>query len=88
MKPTYKKKFLKDVNNLPESLKKTIQKIVFEQIPEANSLFDVKGIKKLKGYKHFYRIRHFEYRIGIFVQGDRVIFLRVLHRKDIYKYFP
>lgn len=64
MKPTYKKKFLKDVNNLPESSKKTIQKIVFEQIPKADSLLDVKGIKKLKGYEHFYRIRHSEYHKG------------------------
>ncbi len=88
MKPTYKKKFLKDVNNLPEQIRKAIQEIIFEQIPNVENISAIKGIKKLHGYKHFYRMRYSEYRIGLSVKNDRAVFFRVLHRKDIYKYFP
>ncbi|MCC5620529.1 type II toxin-antitoxin system RelE/ParE family toxin [Nostoc sp. CHAB 5715] len=29
-----------------------------------------------------------DYRIGFTVAGDTITFVRVLHRKDIYRYFP
>ncbi|MFP4128637.1 MAG: type II toxin-antitoxin system RelE family toxin [Desulfonatronovibrio sp.] len=45
-------------------------------------------MKKLSGFKNFYRIRYSDYRIGIALQEDKVVFIRVLHRKDIYKFFP
>jgi mRNA interferase RelE/StbE len=46
------------------------------------------GIKKLSGFPDAYRIRSGNYRIGMFLEGDKVIFARVAHRKDIYKIFP
>ncbi len=88
MKTTYKKRFLKDVNSLPAQVKESILHIAFKQIPDAENIQEIKGLKKLSGYKDFYRIRHSDYRIGIFVKQDRVVFVRVLHRNDIYKYFP
>ena len=88
MRTTYKKKFLKDLNSVPEPVKEKIQEIVFEKIPCTDNVQQINGIKKMKGYSDYYRIRFSEYRIGISVKEDRVVFLRVLHRKDIYKYFP
>ncbi|MGH2412635.1 MAG: type II toxin-antitoxin system RelE family toxin, partial [Microcystaceae cyanobacterium] len=35
-----------------------------------------------------YRIRLGDYRIGLFIEGKTVTFARVLHRKEIYRYFP
>jgi len=43
---------------------------------------------KLEGYEHYYRIRVSDYRIGIKIEGDILVFMRVLHRKEIYRYFP
>lgn len=40
------------------------------------------------GAKGHYRIRVGEYRIGVRIMGDMVTFVRVLERKDLYKYFP
>jgi mRNA-degrading endonuclease RelE of RelBE toxin-antitoxin system len=34
------------------------------------------------------RFRVADYRIGFIFDGQTVIFFRVLHRKDIYRYFP
>jgi mRNA interferase RelE/StbE len=42
----------------------------------------------MQGYDNFYRIRLGEYRIGIELVDDEIIFTRFLHRKDVYKYFP
>lgn len=46
------------------------------------------NLKKLKGGGNYYRIRVGEYRIGIIVEGDAITFVRCLHRKEIYRYFP
>jgi mRNA interferase RelE/StbE len=42
----------------------------------------------MQGYDSFYRIRLADYRIGIEIINDEIIFARFLHRKDVYKYFP
>lgn len=55
---------------------------------KSQNIADIQGIKKLKGYENFYRFRVRDYRLGFVVEDDRVVFLRYLHRKDIYKYFP
>ncbi len=34
------------------------------------------------------RIRIGDYRLGIIFDGETLIFERVLHRKEIYRYFP
>jgi mRNA interferase RelE/StbE len=36
----------------------------------------------------FYRVRIGDYRIGLELAGDELIFVRCLHRKEIYRYFP
>ena len=45
-------------------------------------------VKKIKGHKSAYRIRIGNYRLGFFVEKNTIILTRVLHRKEIYKYFP
>jgi mRNA interferase RelE/StbE len=42
----------------------------------------------MKGYTNFYRIKTGDYRIGFEYKDGEIIIYRVLHRKDIYKYFP
>jgi mRNA interferase RelE/StbE len=45
-------------------------------------------VKKLVGFKEAFRIRLGNYRVGVFLEGENVIFARVAHRKDIYSIFP
>ncbi|WP_124971246.1 type II toxin-antitoxin system RelE family toxin [Aphanothece sacrum] len=35
-----------------------------------------------------YRIRVGDYRIGIEIQTDKIEMMRVLHRREFYRYFP
>jgi mRNA interferase RelE/StbE len=51
-------------------------------------LGEIIHVKKLKGSEDYYRIRIGNYRVGIILADDTVIFVRFLHRRDIYRYFP
>jgi len=63
-------------------------KEIIENVECADTLIDISNLKKLKGESDYYRIRFGNYRIGVRIQGDLVVFIRALHRKDIYRYFP
>jgi mRNA interferase RelE/StbE len=78
-------KDLKLVNNrnLLTRLKQII--VTFKQ---AESLGEINNLRKMQGYDSFYRIHISDYRVGIEVLENEVIFVRFLHRKDIYKFFP
>ena len=57
-------------------------------VEQADSSESIPGIKKLQAEGDFFRIRMGDYRIGIEITGETVIFVRFLHRKDIYRNFP
>ena len=80
--------FEKDLKKVKD--KKLLKRIreAIDEVKKAPDLGDVKNLSKLKGYKTFYRIRLGDYRIGLDVAEGKVIFTRILHRKDIYRYFP
>ena len=42
----------------------------------------------MKGEASAYRIRVGSYRIGVFITATTLTFSRVLHRREIYRYFP
>ena len=60
-----------------------------EDVENAEKLNEVSNVKKkLKGDADYYRIRVGDYRIGIKVNDGIVCLVRILHRKEIYRYFP
>lgn len=73
---------IRDRNTLLEIIK------VIEEVKLVVSINQVQGIKKLKGHKNQYRIKIGNFRIGIIVNTGVVEFIRVLDRKEIYRYFP
>ncbi|GJM41773.1 MAG: toxin RelE [Ardenticatenaceae bacterium] len=80
--------FAKDLKRVKDKqLLKRVHNIL-EQVKVANGLTDIPNMKKLQGYDSYFRLRLGEYRIGIEVEGQTVVFVRILHRKDIYRRFP
>jgi mRNA interferase RelE/StbE len=69
-------------------LKKIRDKRVLKQVEIAAGLSEITNLKKLQGFESYYRIRVGEYRMGIELSEGKVIFVRLLARKDIYRYFP
>ncbi|WP_242045445.1 MULTISPECIES: type II toxin-antitoxin system RelE family toxin [unclassified Calothrix] len=61
---------------------------IIEEVENAVHLGEVSNIKKLKTDGDYYRIRVGDYRIGLKISDNLVVFVRVLQRKDIYRYFP
>ena len=88
MKVEYKKKFLKELSKIPLPHRTKIEMYVFEYLPNLKSISEVNKLEKLTGYHGYYKVRFGIYRVGI-KYTDRILTLeRVLHRKEIYKYFP
>jgi len=88
MKIKIDKSFEKDSDKIKD---KTVLIKVSEIIKSIERLSDysqIKNLKKLKSSKNYFRIRVGDYRIGIKIIEDEIIFIRLLQRKDIYKFFP
>ena len=89
MKVRFDKLFFKDLSKIQEKSVAIEIKTIILEIENVTTLSEVRNLKKLKGYKNTYRIRLGNYRIGVlFVEHDTIDFIRILPRKDIYKYFP
>ena len=89
MRTEFKKSFARDLQARKND-KKFLDSVkeIIEHVEHADTLGDISNLKKLKGESNYYRIRFGNYRIGVRVQGNQVNFIRALHRKDIYRYFP
>jgi len=81
---SFEKEFIKLQDKfLSESILSAI-----ENVSSAKNINEIKNLKKLAGHKSAYRIRSGNYRIGIFIENNIVIFAAFDHRRDIYKRFP
>ena len=79
----------KDLEHIKQDKKLLLKlKLVIDEIEHADNLFNIQHIKKIKGFKTYYRIRIGEYRLGIELEGDVLTLIRLLPRKDFYKKFP
>ncbi len=88
MRVLYRESFLKDIEALQDSaLRKRIQTAI-AQVKQATTRKDIRNLKNLKGGDSYFRIRLGHYRLGLVLEEDAVVFIRCLHRKDIYRYFP
>jgi mRNA interferase RelE/StbE len=88
VKVDFRKSFEKDLGKIRDQDLLLQIKAVIESVENAESLLDVGNIKKLKADKSYYRIRVGEYRLGLTKEEGLITFVRVLHRREIYRYFP
>lgn len=88
MKIYYQKRFLKDLARIPAKTRNQIEHFVFEEAPQFQSLNESQKIKSMIGYSTYYKVRFGVYRVGLKKDNDSLIFIRALHRKEIYRYFP
>lgn len=87
MKVEYRESFLKDLQRIKDrSLLQRIREAI-AAVESAATVQSVPGIKKLKGGSNYF-LRVGDFRIGIVQQGEVLVFLRALNRREIYRYFP
>ena len=88
MKVRFKSSFGKDLRNLKnKNILAKVQKAV-QNAEEAESPQDIHHFKKLRVSSVYFRIKIGDYRIGVELENDTLIFWRVLSRREIYRYFP
>ena len=88
MKIKYRKRFLKELSKIPSKTRMRMENFVFEELPKAHSIAELRKVERLKGYALYHKIRFGAYRIGLKLENETVILERALHRKDIYRFFP
>lgn len=84
----YDKKFLDDIKKIRDARIKTKAIHILNLVYASVSLQDIPHVEKMKGHPNAFRIRLGSYRIGFFREKDTLVFVRFLHRREIYKFFP
>ena len=87
MKIEIRKSFIKDAEKMTSPNQHQLVVIIAE-MEKANTPAQLNNCKKLTGYKTAYRIRMGQYRIGFYYENKVAELVRVLHRKEVYRYFP
>jgi mRNA interferase RelE/StbE len=84
----FRSSFARDLSRITDkSLLRRIREAI-ENVEHAQSITDLPNLKKLKSSKNYYRLRIGDYRIGLALEDDVLVFARFLNRKEIYRYFP
>lgn len=85
----YRESFVRDLKKLKKyPVYGRIRTLAFETLPAAESLLEGPGIVAMKGHPGRYRIRIGVFRVGVEAAGGRIEVVRVLDRRDFYRYFP
>jgi mRNA interferase RelE/StbE len=84
----FTRSFSKDLQQIRDTFVLERLQEVIHEIEAAGSIQDLKNLKKLSSESRHYRLRIGDYRLGLVIRADVVTFVRILHRKDIYRYFP
>ena len=88
MKISFKKSFSRDLKKIKDKVLLQEVKEAIEEVERATLLQTVSNLKQLRGESNCFRIQIGDYRIGLKQEGDVFVFVRFLHRKEIYRYFP
>lgn len=87
MKVEFEKKFFKDLQKVKEENVFLYVERLINKLKNSNSLRDFEECKKLKRFQ-YYSFKFREFRVGVSYKEGRIKFIRLLHRKEIYRFFP
>ncbi len=88
MRVRFERSFYRDLKRIrSRRVRRQILQVI-EEVKKAARPSDIPHLRKLEGGETYYRIRVGAYRLGIEIMEGEVIFVRCLHRRDLYRYFP
>ncbi len=88
MKILFRESFVRDLRRIEDQDAQRRIRQAVESVEQATSLLDIPNLRRLRAKGRYYRIRVGDYRLGFTVDADEVCFVRALHRREIYRYFP
>lgn len=84
----FRTSFARDLERVRDrSFLKRVKETI-EEVETAIRVLDIRNLKKLRKEGRYYRIRLGDYRIGLIIEDKTIVFVRLLHRSEIYRYFP
>jgi len=88
MKVEFLSQFNRDIKKLDSAQTQRMIIRIIQAVEAASDPGAIPNLKKLKGYSNAYRIKAGDFRLGLFLEEETIVFARVMHRKEMYKYFP
>ena len=88
MKTDFEATFVRDLKAIRDKKLKARVGAVIQSVEQADSSCQITNMIKVQGANTHYRIRLGDYRIGLVIENETVIFVRCLHRSEIYQKFP
>ena len=88
MKSIFLGSFLSDVKKLRDGKVQRAVAGAIENVERVDTLQEIRSLKRLSGQSNYFRIRVDDWRIGIKIVNNTVTFVRCLHRREIYRFFP
>jgi len=88
MKTTFRKSFTRDLRKIKDRALLDRIKEAIDKTQSASDAKEISNLKKLSGGGNYFRIRVGDYRIGVVLEQGTVDFVRCLHRRDLYRFFP
>ena len=88
MKTIFRRSFERDLKKIKD--RNFLEKVrpSIEAVESADDLSEVRSIRRMRGTANRCRIRIGDYRIGLEVRASTAEFVRVRHRRDVYRFFP
>jgi len=88
VKVEFEKSFMRDLKKISSKVLLRQVKEVIKNVEDSENMNGLENLKRLKTDTSCFRIKVSDYRIGLKLKGETIIFIRILHRKDIYRHFP
>lgn len=88
MKTVFAASFERDLKSIRQRHVRDAVRAIISAVEGATCPAEIAGLKKLKAAGSYFRLRIGDYRLGLVIDGDTVKFVRILHRGEIYRYFP
>lgn len=88
MDVAFEASFARDLRRIRDKQLRERVRNIIDEVKVTSDIGQVRSLRKMQGWEIYYRIRLGDYRIGIEIVNEKVIFVRVLHRRDIYRKFP
>jgi mRNA interferase RelE/StbE len=78
VKVAFRESFSKNLAGIKDRSLLSRLKATIEAIEKAGSLDQINGLKKMKGGGNYFRPRIWDFRVGMTVEGDKIVFVRFI----------
>jgi mRNA-degrading endonuclease RelE of RelBE toxin-antitoxin system len=88
MKVEYRSSFIKDIKKLKSRATANLIQSVIENCEKADTIAEINHCEALQSRGKFFKIKHGQYRFGVFIDSGTVEFLKFGTRQNFYDDFP